>query len=456
MRSRLQVVMAPAQPAPDLKALTEECARDVVPLRRHRLDLGRRVPELDLDDPIALQGGHSPELPLVGEVGRLQPEARCENAIAGRRRPTTLNVAEHRDPTPEAGPLLHLARECIADAALREPNVPELVLLAFVGEPFELVSLRDDDDREVLAPLVPAADVVAGFVDRDRLLRDEDHVGAAGDSTHDRDPTRVPPHDFHGHDAVVRLGRGVQTVDRLGRNEDRGVKPERVVGTAEVVVDCLRNPDDGEAVLLVQPARHPECVLAADRDESVEACALERLDDTFDTFIQLVWIRPGRPENRPAARQDPRDLARPERLELVRDEPAPAVPHADDLVSPLKGPPPDGADDRVQPWTVTATSKDADFHGSILRAVPRPSAEGGNRTHTGLTPHRILSPARLPVPPLRLEQEEYPRDAANPRRLGKTARLPSLTTAVGQEEGGARGQHGGPRAVKSCGYPPLP
>src|SRR5439155_19418704 len=32
------------------------------------------------------------------------------------------------------------------------------------------------------------------------------------------------------------------------------------------------------------------------------------------------------------------------------------------------------------------------------------SAEGGSRTHTRLTPHRILSPARLPVPPLRRER----------------------------------------------------
>src|SRR5262249_60710194 len=156
MRSRLQVVMAPAQPAPDLKALTEECARDVVPLRRHRLDLGRRVPELDLDDPIALQGGHSPELPLVGEVGRLQPEARCENAIAGRRRPTTLNVAEHRDPCLEAGPLRDLSRDGIADAALREPNVPELARLACVGAPSALVCLRAAPDRDRLAPPPPA------------------------------------------------------------------------------------------------------------------------------------------------------------------------------------------------------------------------------------------------------------------------------------------------------------
>ena len=35
-------------------------------------------------------------------------------------------------------------------------------------------------------------------------------------------------------------------------------------------------------------------------------------------------------------------------------------------------------------------------------AIPRKlSAEGGNRTRTGCKPHRILSPARLPVPPLR-------------------------------------------------------
>ncbi len=31
----------------------------------------------------------------------------------------------------------------------------------------------------------------------------------------------------------------------------------------------------------------------------------------------------------------------------------------------------------------------------------RSGAEGGNRTHTRGEPHRILSPARLPVPPLR-------------------------------------------------------
>src|SRR5919106_1406725 len=35
-------------------------------------------------------------------------------------------------------------------------------------------------------------------------------------------------------------------------------------------------------------------------------------------------------------------------------------------------------------------------------------AEGGSRTHTGLAPHWILSPARLPVPPLRPAAPWYP------------------------------------------------
>ena len=38
-------------------------------------------------------------------------------------------------------------------------------------------------------------------------------------------------------------------------------------------------------------------------------------------------------------------------------------------------------------------------------------AEGGNRTHTRGDPHRILSPARLPVPPLRQWGMDVPRDS---------------------------------------------
>ena len=56
-------------------------------------------------------------------------------------------------------------------------------------------------------------------------------------------------------DAVVRLGGGVQPVDRLHRDVDRGVEAEGEVGGAEVVVDRLRHADD--------VARRGRCSLVA-------------------------------------------------------------------------------------------------------------------------------------------------------------------------------------------------
>src|SRR5213083_1200535 len=74
-------------------------------------------------------------------------------------------------------------------------------------------------------------------------------------------------------------------------------------------------------------------------------------------------------------------------------------------------------------------------------------AEGGNRTHTGLAAHRILSPARLPVPPLRLGSKSI---GALPQTLSGSARPRSCRaaqTVVGRQGGGPRGNHGFTRAA---------
>src|SRR5207302_4128257 len=94
---------------------------------------------------------------------------------------------------------------------------------------------------------------------------------------------------------------------------------------------------------------------------------------------------------------------------------------------------------------------------------PEGGAHGGtlgSRTllpKVGLEPtrplgHRILSPARLPVPPLRRTMNSTPTF----RRLGKTALLPSLTAAIREEGGGSRGNHGFTRASPArLPVPPL-
>ena len=204
------------------------------------------------------------------------------------------------------------------------------------------------------------ADRLRHLVEVDRDLGDEDHVGAAGDAAHHGDPAGVAAHHLDDHDAVVRLGRRVEPVDRLGRDRDRGVEAERVVGAGEVVVDRLRDADDRELALVVEARRDAERVLAADRDERVELAVGEVLYDALDGALELERVRAARADDRPAARQDPRDLRRAELLEDRLDEAAPALAHRDHVPAGRIGPAHDRADDRVEAGAVAAAGEDAE------------------------------------------------------------------------------------------------
>jgi len=92
-------------------------------------------------------------------------------------------------------------------------------------------------------------------------------------------------------------------------------------------------------VLLVEPSRDAERVLAADGDERVELRTPEVLQDFPDPALELERIRPGRPDDRPAAGQQSRDLPRPERLEQPLDEPVPALADTDHLAAAGHHPP---------------------------------------------------------------------------------------------------------------------
>ena len=229
----------------------------------------------------------------------------------------------------------------------------------------ELVALGDDDDREVLAAVVPALDLLAGVLDRDRVLGDQDHVGAAGDAADDRDPARVPAHHLEHHHAVVRLGGGVQPVDRLGADVDRGVEAEGVVGArrGRCRSSSGRRRPGSRARRAVAPRRR-----ACPRRRSRRARRGPRAAKCSSTastppsslygFVREV------PRIVPPRGSRPGDLAAAERLEDPVDEPAPALADADHLVPARERPPRDGADDRVQPGAVAAAGEDSDLHGA--------------------------------------------------------------------------------------------
>ena len=137
-------------------------------------------------------------------------------------------------------------------------------------------ALGHHHDREVAPTRVATTQRPAHLADVERALGDQDHVGPSRHSGVQGDPARAATHHLGDQDAMVALGGGVQAVDRLGGDLQRGVEAERHVGGAQVVVDRLGHPQDRQAVL-VQAVGGAQRVLAADRDQPVEPQALERV-----------------------------------------------------------------------------------------------------------------------------------------------------------------------------------
>ena len=170
--------------------------------------------------------GHLPPVPLLHEVGGLEAEAQSEDAVACGGRAAALDVAEHRRARLHARALLDLLRNRFADGAVLDAHVAELVDLAFVGDAGQLGALARDDHREVLAASLAPLDGSGDRVVVDRLLGDEDVVGAARDPREQRDPAGVAPHRLDDDDPAVRLRGRVHAIDRLGCNVDGVSKPK--------------------------------------------------------------------------------------------------------------------------------------------------------------------------------------------------------------------------------------
>ena len=253
----------------------------------------------------------------------------------------------------------------MADAA--QPRMAELVELTGDDRHRPLLghrALGDDDDRERTPALMATSDQTADPVDVERDLGDQDHVGAAGQARMQRDPARAAAHHLDHHDPVMALGGRVQAVDRLGRDRQRRVEAKGLIGGAEIVVDRLRHADHLDPRFR-QPGGGAERVLAADRDQTVEAVARERLGDDSGTVLALGRVRARAAEDRPAAREDPaRGLDRQVVADVV-EHPAPTVAKPDELgsvrVDALAH---RRADDGVQPRAVASAGQQPDPHAA--------------------------------------------------------------------------------------------
>ena len=107
----------------------------------------------------------------------------------------------------------------------------------------------DDDERVVFTRGAALRDHVREDLRTIGDLRDQDAVRSTGNPGMQRDPSRVAAHDLDQDHTVVTVRRVAKPVERFGSDVDRRVEAEGLVGTVEIVVDGLGNPNDAHALV---------------------------------------------------------------------------------------------------------------------------------------------------------------------------------------------------------------
>ena len=178
-----------------------------------------------------------------------------------------------------------------------------------------------------------------------------------------------PAHHLDDQRPVVAFRRGVQPVDGFHGDVHGRVEAEGVVGGAEVVVDCLRHPDDRDP-LFAQAGGHAERVLAADRDQRVDTQAGQVVLDPLDAVATaaarvLQRVRPGRSEDRAAARQDAAHRLHVQGHRVAFERPSPPVAEPDEFQAVLlHALADDGADNCIEAGAVAATGENSHSHAT--------------------------------------------------------------------------------------------
>ena len=363
---------------------------------RHQLEVAGDLIEGDEFGVLAAGGDHHAVLLLADSVGGRRPEPGGEQPVGGARRPAALHVAEDRHPRLQAGGSLQFAGELEGVFALRVLDVREvrlgrtdglrspgrlhqqlggLVVGSVVDVPG---ALGDGDHREGRALAQPGLDGLGDALDRVGDLRQQDDVGAPGDAGAQRQPAGAVAHDLGEDDPVVAVRGGVQPVDGLGGDLHRGREAEGRVGAGDVVVDGLGQrhhvqPGLGQAQRVL---RRPP---AAEQDEGVQAVLLVVLDHLRTHVAGLavddhaVHLVAAGAQDRAADGEDARQRLAVHRHEAVLDQPADAVPEADQfhaVVADCRLA--EAADRGVQAGAVTAGGEDADPPLAGLRGHGRP------------------------------------------------------------------------------------
>ncbi len=318
----------------------------------------------------------------------MDAEGRAQHAVGPARHAAALDVAQHRDPRLGAGRLGDALGEIGADAAIAHGagGFAQRLVLALLGQH----RLGDHDQREIAPGALQHFDLCLDRVEAVADLRNQDHVGAAGDPGGERDMAGIAAHHLEHHDAAV-AGRGrLQPIERLGRDRDRGVEADRHLGQAEIVVDRLGNADQREIALAREPVEDPEAAVAADADHGIESERAHALDDLVGPIDQRAvrhrigeWVAfVGRPQD--GAAEPQHHAGRAAQIELLMagralQQTLGALANPDHLpAEAMMGAMHDRPNDRIEAGAVAAAGQNADALGHDV-ATPLARRVAGRR-----------------------------------------------------------------------------
>ena len=193
-------------------------------------------------------------------------------------------------------------------------------------------------------------------------LRNDDHVGAARQATDHRHPAGVPAHHFNDHDAVMGRSGGVQSIEGLHHDANRGIEADAELGRREVVVDRLRHPNDRIAGI-AHRGRNRQRVVAADRHQTIHLTGPKQPDRLIDAAGILEGIGAGGAQDRSPQGKDAANRGSGQLFEVTSALHAgPSVLDPGDLEPALKGATGHAANGGIEAGRVSPTSQNADAH----------------------------------------------------------------------------------------------
>ena len=226
----------------------------------------------------------------------------------------------------------------------------------------QLGAFSDHDDAVLLAVVVVVSENSADMIQIDGLLGNQHDMRSAGNARSQRDPAGVASHHFADDDAVVRLGGGVQSIDRFGGDHHRRIEAEADVGAVEVVVDGLGNANAGHAGLN-QRVGDGLRIVTADGDQRIELVGLEDLDAFLDPALDFAHIGPRGTKNRAALDQNLVHFLQRQLHGVVVEDAAPAFQESDKLVAVvIDAFPYDRMNDRIQSGAIAAAGQHTNSH----------------------------------------------------------------------------------------------